>query len=718
MSRRRAAIVVAAGLVAIVGAAFAVSLAIAPYAVDDFSSVKGAWRSADAWLLDRHGAPLSKVRLDHERRRGDWTALGEVSAPLIDAVLAAEDRRFRSHAGVDWLAMVGAARQSSLGERRGGSTLTMQLAAYVHPQLEMGGQRGLVEKWRQMRQALAIERSWTKDEILEAWLNLTPFRGELEGVDAAARAMAGKRPAGLDRAESALLAALARSPNASPARVARRACALFERDELVCRKAQRLADEGFGAGRSRSGVEGDAPHLARKLLASAGEHRVSTLDAGVQRFARESLARHLRELEGRSVEDGAVVVLDNASGEVLAYVGSSGELSRAGEVDGVTARRLAGSTLKPFLYAIAIEDRILTAASILDDSPLAITTAAGLYVPQNYDRSFRGPVTLRRSLAGSLNIPAVRTLELLGYEPLHARLRLLGMDTLDRDAEHYGYGLALGGAEVTLLQLTNAYRALANRGHFSAVRFAPADEPAPAVLKPGHREAIDARAAFVVSDILADPAARAPTFGLTSALTTRYRASVKTGTSKEMRDNWTVGYTDRYTVGVWIGNFSGAPMHDVSGVSGAAPVWRDVMDFLHESALPAASTPPAGLVHARVHFEGALEPDRDEWFIAGTETKVIAQVRAPAGRPRLEAPADGAIFALDPDIPAPRQRIVLRARGAGEGTRFALPDGLHVAAAHPFLWEPAPGRHRVGLIDAEGRELDHATFEVRGPSSQ
>jgi penicillin-binding protein 1C len=682
------------------------SLFIPPYPVQTFAGVRAQWRPADAWLLDRSGERLSRVRLDFARRRGDWTPLADISPALVDAVIVSEDRRFRRHAGVDWKGLVGAARQTSVGERRGGSTITMQLAAQLDPGLERGGQRGPVDKWRQVRQALAIERSWSKDEILEAWLNLASFRGEIEGVDAAARAIAGKRPAGLDRAESAALAALLRAPNATTDRIAKRACIIANRDPAVCDEVERLAGTGLGAGRQRAPVEGNAPHLARKLLAHPGEAVRSTLDARLQRFAGQTLERHLRELDGRNVEDGAVVVLDNATGDVLAYVGSSGELSRARAVDGAAARRLAGSTLKPFLYSLAIERRLLTAASLLDDSPLAVPTAAGLYVPQNYDRSFRGAVTLRRALAASLNVPAVRTLELVGDTSFHARLRALGFATLDRPAEDYGYGLALGGGEVTLVDLTNAYRALANGGRYAPVRFrvdAPQLEP---------RSVVDPRAAFIVSDILADPAARAGTFGLASALATPYAASVKTGTSKDMRDNWTVGYTRRYTVGVWVGNFSGDAMHDVTGVTGAGPVWRDVMDYVMRDERPAPAHAPAGLVHATARFDG-LEPDRDEWFLAGTEVPRVVRVAAAANRARLESPAEGAIFAIDPDIPTGRQRIVLRASGAGDDDRIVLPDGRAVPAAEPFLWSPTRGKRVVALVAADGRVLDRVQLEVR-----
>ncbi len=692
-------------------AALAISLMLAPYPVAEFAAVRAAWRASDAWLLDRRGEPLSRVRIDRQRRRGEWVNAVEVSPALTAAILASEDKRFYAHRGIDAVALLGALKQSSLGTRRGGSTLTMQLAAYLHPELDTGGRRDLADKWRQMRQAAALERAWTKDQILEAWLNLTPFRGEVEGVDAAARALLGKSAGGLDPVESALLAALVRAPNAPIARVTRRACLLLGRESQACVAAKIVAASGLRASRLRMQVEGDAPHLARKLLTDPGERLLSTLDAKVQRFANDTLQRHLRELEGRNVEDGALIVIENASGEVMAWVGSSGELSRAHEVDGVTAPRQAGSTLKPFLYALAIERRLLTAASILDDTSLAVKTPAGLYVPQNYDHTFRGLVSLRHALASSLNVPAVRTLTLVGYEPFYRRLKALGLDTLTRDADHYGFSLALGGAEVSLAQLANAYRALANGGRIAPLRTVHAATTGSAS---SGVKVIDPAAAFIVNDILLDAAARALTFGLAGPLATRYPASVKTGTSKDMRDNWAVGFTGRYTVGVWVGNFSGEGMHDVSGVTGAAPVWREVMDFLHEGGVPARDAPPPGLVRQRVAYAGKLEPARDEWFLAGTETAMVTPLDPVALAPGFESPVDGAVYAIDPDIPRDRQRIALRARGTGEGARFVLDDGQRVRADLPFLWLPQPGMRRVSLVDAAGTELARVRFEVRG----
>lgn len=697
------------------GFVFLVLLHQEPFPVPGFDSVKAQWRSSDAWLLDRNGEPLSRVRVDRDRRRGEWVALSEVSPALVDSMLAAEDRRFRKHGGVDWLAMAGALREAGTGGRRGGSTVTMQLAAWLHPELERGGRRGAADKWRQMRQALAMEKRWSKDELLEAWLNLTPFRGELEGVDAASRALFGKRASGLDRVESALLAALVRAPNAPAARVARRACALLARtepDEAACAEARSLAAQGVRprAAAARA-MEGDAPHLARRLLTVPGERVASTLEVRLQRFAAETLERHLRELEGRNVEDGALVVLDNATGEVLAWVGSAAG-STAAQVDGVLARRQPGSTLKPFLYALAIERKLLTAASLVDDSAMAVTTSAGQYVPQNYDHQFRGRVSLRTALAASLNVPAVRTLALVGYEPFHAQLHALGFASLARDADHYGYALALGGSEVTLLELANAYRVLANQGSFSGVKF----------LKDGGIKppstVLDSRASFIVADILADAGARAATFGLANPLATRYAASAKTGTSTDMRDNWAIGFSARYTVGVWVGNFSGEPMQGVSGVAGAAPVWRDVMDFLHEEALPQAPRRPAGLVRARVAYAEGFEPARDEWFIAGTEAALVTAAPASAPRPYITRPADGATLALDPDIPPARQRLAIRVSAPEPGTlsrlRLSIDGGTPLPADQAGLWLPAPGRHVLRLTDASGVELDRVRVTVRG----
>jgi penicillin-binding protein 1C len=401
-------------------------------------------------------------------------------------------------------------------------------------------------------------------------------------------------------------------------------------------------------------------------------------------------------LRTRGVRDAALLIADNASGDVLAYVGSSGSLSSAAQVDGARARRQAGSTLKPFLSGLAIERRLLTAATRLDDAPLEIPVAGGgLFRPRNYDDVFRGPVSVRTALAGSLNVPAVRALQLVGVDDFADRLRTLGFDDVRQPGGYYGPALALGSAEVTLWQLVDAYRALANGGVRSSLRLSAADDAGNAP-----RRVLDPAAAFVVADILADRDGRAVTFGLESPLATRFWAAVKTGTSTDMRDNWCVGFSRRYTVGVWVGNAGGAPMRDVSGVTGAAPIWAEMMDWLHRDAANPPPPAPRG-----------VERVRHEWYLPGTAP--AAAVARPASAPRILAPTDGTVIAIDPDIAAPRQRLVLEAAGAA-GLRWLVDDADLGDAGAPVLWSLMPGTHEVALADAAGHHLASARFSVRG----
>jgi len=412
-------------------------------------------------------------------------------------------------------------------------------------------------------------------------------------------------------------------------------------------------------------------------------------------------------LGDQRARDGAVIVLDNATGDTLAYVGGVGGASTAAAVDGANAPRQAGSTLKPFLYATAIERGYLTAGSILDDSPVQLDTASGLYVPQNYDRSFRGPVSARSALAASLNVPAVRTLLLVGVNAFRDRLWDIGYRGLTEDGDYYGFSLALGSAEVTLAEQANAYRALANGGRWSPIRLMPGDnrEAARAILSPA--------AAWIAADILSDPGARAGTFGLDSALRLPFWAAVKTGTSKAMRDNWCVGFSGRYTVAVWIGNLEGDSMRAVSGTSGAAPIWREVMLALHRNGAPPRPPRPDDVESRPIRFVGGLEPPRTEVFLRGTGQALFGPAPAEARRARITSPVSGSIYALDPDIPGDRQRIRILVTGAVEGHRLLLDDrDLGPADAQPLVL-PGPGAHRLQLRTADARVADQILFTIR-----
>ena len=677
-----------------------------------FEEVKRAHRSSEATLLDRHGETLHELRADFAGRRLAWVKVEDVSPLLIKALVQAEDRRFFEHEGVDWRGLAGAAVDNVLGRgRRGGSTLTMQLAARLDPALKpQEGHRNLSQKIGQISLARELERSWNKNQILEAYLNLATFRGELVGLGAAARGLFGKAPGGLDEEEAVLLVTLLRSPGAAPKTVARRAGALAQALKIRTDE-ERLRDraaEALDNPLPLPAEGGCAPHVARRLLKEGGERVISTLDGSLQRFALETLRRQLVRLAGRNVRDGAVLVVDNPTGEILAYVGNGGGQASALQVDGVAAPRQAGSTLKPFLYALAFEKRLLTAASLLDDSPVNLVTPSGLYVPQNYDRDFKGLVSARVALASSLNVPAVRTLMLVNADRFVDRLQDLGFADVTEGGDYYGFALALGSAEVRLTQLVNAYRTLANGGRWSPLILRP-DSP-----KANGRRVMDAAVAYIVSDILADPEARGRTFGLASPLVSRGWAAVKTGTSKDMRDNWCVGYSDRYTVGVWVGNFNGDPMWDVSGVSGAAPVWLEVMNFLHAISTGRSPRRPAGVESSLLRFDSDLEPEREEIFMTGTERPRMKLKSGEAESPRLVYPARGTIIALDPDIPLDRQRVLMQVDGIGGSLLIRLGQEELRASPEGALWQPHAGRHVASLVDGWGTELDRVEFEVRG----
>ncbi|MES2361716.1 MAG: penicillin-binding protein 1C [Pseudomonadota bacterium] len=706
------------------------------WAAATFDEVKREFRPSDTLILDRHGEVIQRLRTDATVRRGQWVALPDVSPALRTALVLSEDKRFYEHSGVDWRAVSAAAWGNLWNTKtRGASTLSMQLAGLLDEDWHASADgRSITQKIGQTVSAQVLEARWRKDQILEAYLNLVPFRGEIVGIDALSRTLFGKAAHGLDEREAAVAAALVRAPNAKVTQVSQRACGVLKTmqapakvdcDGLDLFATAALQRKAFDAS------EGIAPHLARQLVRSSTAINkstqptlASTLSAPLQRFAVQTLSQQLRELRGRHVEDGAIVVLDNTSGEVLAWVGSSGELSSAAEVDGVLALRQPGSTLKPFLYAQAIAEKRMTAASLLDDSPANIQTAGGLYIPQNYDHQFKGLVSARTALGASLNVPAVRTLVMVSPDAFQKQLAAVGIP-LKESGDYYGYSLALGSSEVSLLSLANAYRTLVNGGRYSTTSLAR--KP-----KPEFKPALNPGAAFIVTDIMADPLARARTFGTDSILATRFWSAVKTGTSKDMRDNWAMGFSQRYTVGVWVGNSSGAPMWDVSGTSGAAPIWAALMNYLHRTEPSRAPTPPEGLVLVRTQFGKQLEASRSEWFIKGTEQTLFAinsiadDARNKAARgqnhlknsateddiaPRITAPTSGSIIALDPDIPPTRQRVSFSAQG--RKLRWAM-DGKVFAHGEQAQWLPWPGRHVVQLLDAGGKVVDEIRLEVRG----
>ena len=676
-----------------------------------FAEVRARWHPSEAQLLDRNNDPVHELRIDRHGRRFAWTPLDQISPALTQAIVTSEDHRFWSHHGVDVIAITTSAARAVIGgRRRGASTITMQLASILDPSLgKSRARKTILRKFTQVCDALVIERRWSKPEILEAYLNLVTYRGELQGIGAASRVMFGKEPHGIESAEAVVIAALIRAPNA--------------RRESVAIRANRLSRALGSNGPSQvaiaSALDGAfstssdyarialAPHLAERLFHGESGSARCTLDRELQRFVIDTLHRQIVDVRDRRVDDGAAIVVENSTGEVWAYVGGAGDLSNAPDFDAIRAPRQPGSTLKPFLYALALDQHLLTAASLIEDTPLELPEQRGIYRPLDYDRHFRGLVSMRTALASSLNVPAVRTTDMVGVESFADRLRRLGFSGLVEEGDYYGAALALGSADVTLWQLVNAYRTLANGGRYSDLRLTNNADT--------HMwtQVYSQEASFVISDILSDRASRSTTFGLENSLATRYWSAVKTGTSKDMRDNWCVGYTDKFTVGVWVGNSSGAPMRDVTGITGAAPTWLSVMNYLHDRFGSGQIVRPSDVSLSHVSFPNEVEPPREEWFVANTQ---------PAGslsaiddsNPQILSPAAGAIIALDPDIPARAQRVVFEASQGARNSLWIL-DGRTIAPIRgELLWTPSPGAHTLSIARDSGNAAQTIQFVVRG----
>ena len=580
-------------------------------------------------LEDRHGTPLRTTRAA-DGSRAQFIALAEMDPQLLQAFIATEDRRFYRHRGVD----VRAAGRALLQDLRvarlvsGASTITMQLARILRP-----GGRGWGAKVAQVLWALRIERHLGKQAILELYLDRVPLGQGAVGVAAAAALYFDGSAAHLSLGQAALLAGLASAPSADNPFVsvdrarARRATALrrmVAAGYATPRAAAEAAAEPLSGTRRRAPFL--APHFTSRVLAWAedagatldGTWRTS-LDLGLQTELESEARATVALLRERGVRQASAVVLDNRTGEVRAWVGSPDFWSdTAGQVDMVVSPRQPGSALKPFLYGLAF-DRGISPATVLADIPHTYPTATGPYQPRNYDRRFHGPVRAREALASSFNVPAVELTDRLGAASLLRVLHEAGFASLARGADHYGLGLALGNGDVTLLELANGYRGLAAGGVWSPVRWTAG--------APGARRRFVSRgAAALVLDILSDPVARVPGFGADTPFDFAFPVAVKTGTSHHFTDNWAVGVTGGFTVAVWVGNFSGRPMQQVSGVTGAGPLLHRALVDVARRYEPGVLPSPAAAGAVRVAVcrlsglrAGAECPGTEEWFLPGTE---------------------------------------------------------------------------------------------------
>lgn len=693
-----------------------------------FSGVVQLAAGSDRLLLSRDGDPLQILRTDFNRRRLGWYPLRLFSDDIRQAVIQAEDQRFFSHVGFDLQSLIRASAAIFKGNRvQGASTITMQLSDLIQPEVLVSNRRikkgSWIHKLQQIVRAPFLELRWSKNEILEAYLNLIHLRGEFQGIPAASYSFFNKHPVTLDNSESVVLAASISGPNQSFKVLERRACSLMRRlGESSSNLSRDLNNEcdsdelrsalGLMSQKPKGSIPmpNEAPHLARRLFRDHPTEMIvhSSIDRKLQREVSAILERQIARLQGKNVHDAAAIVVENVSGKVIAYVGAV-KSSLSPHVDGVQSPRQAGSTLKPFIYAKALDSRILTSASVLVDDATTISWGEYVYRPINYNRTFYGDVSVREALGSSLNVPAVKVVTILGLGETYGILKSLQFSTL-KEADFYGASMVLGAVDVRLDELTNAYRTLANGGIWSQLDLIERKAGGPSTLSTMSQEA-----AFIVSNILSDANARSIGFGWESPLETSFWTAVKTGTSKDYRDNWCVGSSERYTVGVWAGNFDAQAMDEVSGVSGAAPSWQEIMEHLHKDEPSKAPQIPKGLVTQKIRHQWKSNP-QNEFFIKGTEPLGKVIELAPEKRVQFVFPAEGSTLIRDPKISDNRIALYVRFKGeVPENSLLKLNGGILGHAMSPFKIEkPEAGRHQMMIISPLGEPLAKVNFLIKG----
>ena len=747
-------------------------------------------------IYDRHGRLLYEMPPPYTGMHTP-VDLRDIPLDLRHATVALEDASFYRNPGVD---PVGVARSvwynlTTDDYVMGGSTITQQLARLLllpEERFELTLRRKLREAFLAVR----ITLRYSKDEIFSLYLNEVYYGNMAYGAGAAARAYFGKDVAALDLAECAMLAILPQAPaywnpleNLREARQ-RQAIAL---DRMVAEGYVETSDAEMAKAEDLTFVAAPfpirAPHfvmyvraqLERSLgldrLESGGLEITTTLDVDLNERVRDLMRHRLALLAacnhetpcppgGYNVRNAAVVALDPATGEILAMVGSpdyfSGRID--GAVNGTTALRQPGSSIKPITYAAAFAEAEMTPATVLMDVRTAFTTHEGTpYVPLNYDLAFRGPVRLREALASSYNVVAVKVLDAVGIDALASLAGDMGITSFD-DPDRLGLALTLGGGEVRPLELAAAYAAFANGGYAvapQAIRsVVDADgevlwqQPCGSPEMCRRDRVLDERVAYQITDILSDDQARIPTYGEESVLRLTRPAAAKTGTTTDFRDNWTVGYTPDLVVGVWVGNADNEAMHKVSGITGAAPLWRDAMEAAHlglpvrdferpdglvtaevcalsgqlpgpdcahhVSELFIEGTVPDGMcsMHRRVGDEVRLDlpPEAHRWALSHGVPLWLPEEGEPAGGVAglaLISPDPGAVFKIDPGTPRAQQRIRVSAASDVPLARVALlvdgePLATFLSLPYEALWQLVPGEHSFQAQgeDGEGEVTD------------
>ena len=659
-------------------------------------------------FLDRNGEPLNYSYASYWNVH-DKLPLYRIPERLQKMFVASEDKRFFEHGGTDWRARASALVQNVRAGKvvRGASTLTEQVVRMIFPR-----PRTYLSKLLEGLDAARFERRYSKADILEFYLNQVPYASNRRGVLQASKYYFSKTPDRLSLREMTALTVLVRAPSSyDPYRYPERL------DALVSRQLQKFKESGVISDReyekaSKERLRLSSPSLrvsAEKFLAYVksvvpldGRARKTTLDVFLQAKVGRLARSRLKDMKRRGVNDVAVLVLERRTGNVLAWVGESLDGGTA-DFDPVTVLRQPASAQKPLLYALALSEG-LTAATKIRDAPFSAVVGKGVHRFHNYSNVYYGDVTLRQALGNSLNIPALKVIGFVGVSEYLDFLKRLGFSHLDKDAQYYREGLALGNAEVTLLELTRAYLMLANAGVLKDVRVAEAQPETQGV------RVLPESVATLIGDILSDPQARRLEFGGDSILNFPVQTAVKTGTSTGYRDAWAMGYSSEFVVGVWMGNLTYRPTDEVTGALGPALLLRSVFGALNENA----DTAP-------LYLSPKLERRRTD---NGTELFAtdVPEARMPRGKEGvyLSKPEDGIFLALDPRVPTEFQKYRFELEGMPDGAEITwVVDGKEVGKSKEadFFWPLERGEHtvfaKVKAADGSAAETNGHTFTVR-----
>ena len=664
-----------------------VTLALAAWSISLGPLPLAQAREVSTTVVDRNGKLLRAYAMADGRWRLPVDAKTGVDPGYLKLLLAYEDRRFRSHAGVDPLALGRAALQlASRGHIvSGGSTITMQLARLLEPRRA----RSVHAKLRQMVRALELERQLSKDQILDLYLTLAPYGGNLEGIRAASIAYFGKEPKRLSLAEAALLVALPQSPETR--RLDRHpGAARAARDRVLDRMVEehQVSEEDAAQAKAvpvprlRKPMPILAPHSADQATSLVKDTPVIrlTLEAGLQKVL-ETLARDRATALGPTISVG-ILAVDNASGDVLARVGSPDYFDdkRAGQVDMTRAVRSPGSTLKPFIYGLAFEDGFVHPESLIDDRPIRF----GSYAPENFDMTFQGTVPVRKALQLSLNVPAIALLDRVGASRLSSRLKQAGVNLVLPKDEAPGLAMGLGGVGVTLQDLVQAYYGLARLGNVRPLReiMGATDETRDPL------RLMDQVAAWQVGNVLigTPPPENAP----------HNRIAFKTGTSYGYRDAWSVGFDGRMTIGVWVGRPDGAPVPGLVGRTAAAPILFDAFARTGKLPVPLPKPPKGVLVASNARLPLPLRRFRPVGELVRSGGEQALHIQFPLNGSRIDvAGSDGA---QPQAMPVKVAGGVLPLTMLVNGVSVGEIDGRRQRLVDP----PGPGFARLTVIDATG----------------